>query len=742
MADISGGSSTPAPMRGQLWRHRRDGTYIVVTNIFAGRVVTYGGETTPTVPDFVRENEYVGDFDGSRWLSGGSLYTVRLMADDSVGTVDEDGDFLPIVFNSFRESFVFLPATPEPARGQLWRHKRDGTFTVVTNIYAGRVTTNANALVTGTSTVSDFVRENDYIGEFNGSQWSYRAVNPNIILTVRLNEENSVTAMYRSGSETETLYFQYVAFYFEKVYFQSAGPVSSGSAPRLSAPDPIGVAGGSDEDSAGAGGPASGSGTSRSAAAAASSVAAQSDLQGFMRFDFSETHTDWRVTFTFRNTPVESSSALSSYLDGWMGDWRWPNVGGPMQTDGIEQYYDGQRRLNPNLFTNRMRAPPNSTRLRVLTNGEDNENPRTYSRVFQFWIPKSWDNLQHRIIEVFIEKLLRHFGEFPESNTRFFDEDREVLVTLTRDSSLVAGSAPRLAAPDPIGVGSDEESAGAGGPASGSGTSRSGAASSSSSSSSSSPAPARGKKRKRSVETVRRKMPSAVYKAATSGDIEAIEKMIKEENLDINEQFVGGVVYEGQFILVEAILRLRVELVEFLLKNGANTEIVFIDMGTTRRPLELVVLLATKVRLDKFPSRQKIIDLLLEYGADTRRAIKIAERHERKARLDEPYPLLLQLLRYGPRDGVSECPICFEPLSGHGVRDSFIKLSCGHMFHRACIQRWVSDGTLDYSTNFSCPSCRATIAKTELEGDGARYVAASLKRDGTIVYKLGQDLKF
>ena len=84
----------------------------------------------------------------------------------------------------------------------------------------------------------DFVRENDYIGEFNGSQWSYRAVNPNIILTVRLNEENSVTAMYRSGSETETLYFQYVAFYFEKVYFQSAGPVSAGSAPRLSAPDP------------------------------------------------------------------------------------------------------------------------------------------------------------------------------------------------------------------------------------------------------------------------------------------------------------------------------------------------------------------------------------------------------------------------------------------------------------------------------------------------------------------------
>ena len=328
-------------------------------------------------------------------------------------------------------------------------------------------------------------------------------------------------------------------------------------------------------------------------------------------------------------------------------------------------------------------------------------------------------------------------ARFNMNNVRIRGRNQSVVVEIVRYEERERPTPPapmrfpsRLSAPDPSG--SDEESAGAGGPASGSGTSRSGAASSSSSS----PAPTRGKKRKRSVETVTRKIPSAVYKAATSGDVKAIEKMIKEENLDINERFVARS-ESGQFILVEAIYDRRVELVEFLLKNGANTEIVFNAMGRTVRPLELVVRLVTENGPD--PKRQKIIDLLLEYGADTRRAIKIAERHERKARLDEPYPLLLQLLRYGPRDGVSECPICFEPLSAHGVRDSFIKLSCGHMFHRACIQP-VSNAA--YGGTFPCPMCRVEIRKSELEGDGARYVAASLKKDGTIVYKLRQDLKF
>ena len=214
--------------------------------------------------------------------------------------------------------------------------------------------------------------------------------------------------------------------------------------------------------------------------------------------------------------------------------------------------------------------------------------------------------------------------------------------------------------------------------------------------------------------------------------------MINEENLDINEEFAEGDFDEGQFILVEAIYDLRVELVEFLLKNGANTEIVSNYQENPYRPLELVVLLATRMRPDA--KRQKIIDLLLEYGADTRRAIKIAERHERSLNESEkPYPLLLQLLRYGRRDGVSECPICFEALGGYGIRDSFIKLSCGHMFHRACIEQ-VS--VRSYGRTFPCPMCRVNIQKSELEGNGARYVAASLKRDGTIVYKLGQYLKF
>lgn len=143
-------------------------------------------------------------------------------------------------------------STPAPERGQLWRHRRDGTYTVVTNIYAGRVITNGGETTTlGTPRFSEFYRENDYVGEFDGSRWDYSSVAPNSTLTVRLNEDNSVSATYSYGPrrrlQTDTFSFGYVEFFFEKVTFQSA-------------PDPIGV--GSDEESAGAGGPASGSGAS------------------------------------------------------------------------------------------------------------------------------------------------------------------------------------------------------------------------------------------------------------------------------------------------------------------------------------------------------------------------------------------------------------------------------------------------------------------------------------------------
>ena len=49
-------------------------------------------------------------------------------------------------------------STPRPARGQLWRHRLD-RIRCCHNLYQ-EVTINANALVLGTLTVSDFVREN------------------------------------------------------------------------------------------------------------------------------------------------------------------------------------------------------------------------------------------------------------------------------------------------------------------------------------------------------------------------------------------------------------------------------------------------------------------------------------------------------------------------------------------------------------------------------------------------------
>ena len=42
------------------------------------------------------------------------------------------------------------------------------------------------------------------------------------------------------------------------------------------------------------------------------------------------------------------------------------------------------------------------------------------------------------------------------------------------------------------------------------------------------------------------------------------------------------------------------------------------------------------------------------------------------------------------------CSICFDTLTS---RDDVIQLTCNHMFHNACIRRWIR-------SNGSCPQCR------------------------------------
>jgi hypothetical protein len=52
-------------------------------------------------------------------------------------------------------------------------------------------------------------------------------------------------------------------------------------------------------------------------------------------------------------------------------------------------------------------------------------------------------------------------------------------------------------------------------------------------------------------------------------------------------------------------------------------------------------------------------------------------------------------------ENTTECPICMD----NYVEDSTItKLSCNHLFHRMCIERW----TVEYG-NDNCPSCRSDI---------------------------------
>mmetsp|Transcript_15168 Transcript_15168/g.21771 ORF Transcript_15168/g.21771 Transcript_15168/m.21771 type:complete len:158 (+) Transcript_15168:657-1130(+) len=43
----------------------------------------------------------------------------------------------------------------------------------------------------------------------------------------------------------------------------------------------------------------------------------------------------------------------------------------------------------------------------------------------------------------------------------------------------------------------------------------------------------------------------------------------------------------------------------------------------------------------------------------------------------------------------SECVICMESINSGIAR----ALACGHVFHRACIERWLADAT-------TCPTCR------------------------------------
>ena len=198
-------------------------------------------------------------------------------------------------------------------------------------------------------------------------------------------------------------------------------------------------------------------------------------------------------------------------------------------------------------------------------------------------------------------------------------------------------------------------------------------------------------------EEEKRQMPKKLMEAIQDGNIDAVKNMIKEKKLDVNKKF-----------------RL-------------------INMTTT--PLKLLV---TLINRNSDPVHMRILELLLESGANVREALAEQQRRERSS-AERPSRLLLKLLEYNTVDQ-SECPICLEPLGRN--TSLIIKLSCGHMFHKNCIRRHAQSSRYRFSQYFKCPTCRKDIRKSELNGDGDIFIAAKTDADGNIVYKLTQILKF
>ena len=286
MASIAASSSsTPRPERGQLWRHRRNGVYAVVVRtgiqVVTGRVVittAFDEETTPTLSDFVRENEYVIDFDGSRWIRGSSVYTVRLRSDDTVWAEDEDGDldtmhplryFLetaepaatpalasglwpdsgPIATTgsddepagaggparsrptagSSSSSSTAAFSSPAPRRGELWEHRLGGADAVVIGILEDGSVRAISRFGEISQGVDQFIELYTKVGEFDGSKWrdTFNTWGGTPIVTVSLTPSNTVKIVSSTGDIIMQSYG--VKEFLDITTFQSAGPASAGS---------------------------------------------------------------------------------------------------------------------------------------------------------------------------------------------------------------------------------------------------------------------------------------------------------------------------------------------------------------------------------------------------------------------------------------------------------------------------------------------------------------------------------
>ncbi|XP_078432172.1 putative E3 ubiquitin-protein ligase XERICO [Wolffia australiana] len=80
-----------------------------------------------------------------------------------------------------------------------------------------------------------------------------------------------------------------------------------------------------------------------------------------------------------------------------------------------------------------------------------------------------------------------------------------------------------------------------------------------------------------------------------------------------------------------------------------------------------------------------------------------AEDNSEPDSLGDRFRLRVRPIRFGsrdPRSGPADCRVC---LGRFEVESLVNRLSCGHVFHNACLDRW-----FDYQ-RFTCPLCRTQL---------------------------------
>lgn len=80
--------------------------------------------------------------------------------------------------------------------------------------------------------------------------------------------------------------------------------------------------------------------------------------------------------------------------------------------------------------------------------------------------------------------------------------------------------------------------------------------------------------------------------------------------------------------------------------------------------------------------------------------------------------------RHTPFPEDAECPICYETVT----RKESKVLKCNHMFHSACIQRWLGEMHKD-----TCPTCRAVI-RTRRKAQVAQALVPVYRQTGRFVF--------